>query len=104
MFFLSFQKKSGDFLVRMGAVARLEQLISRRETSDDEAEYLLESFKKIIDVNGMGRKFKVLGMSVDSIESTFSSPSYSSSTSSDFHLPGFAPNSETLNNFNNNDM
>ena len=53
----------GEFLVRMGAVERVERLISDEKTTDDEAHHILESFKRIVDISDMGGKFKVLGVS-----------------------------------------
>lgn len=53
----------GEFLVRMGAVSRVEQLLSRDDISDEQAEVLVESFRKIVDETEMGARFKVLGFS-----------------------------------------
>ena len=53
----------GEFLINMGAVSRLEQLINDENTTDEQAELLVESFKKIVHPDEMGKKFKVLGMS-----------------------------------------
>lgn len=53
----------GDFLIGMGAVSRIEQLINDDNTTDEQATLLVESFKKIVHPDEMGKRFKVLGLS-----------------------------------------
>ena len=50
----------GEFLLSMGIVNRVEQLIDKDETSDDMAEVLVDSFQKLVDPAEMGSRFKVL--------------------------------------------
>ena len=50
----------GEFLIRMGVVDRAQQLIEANATSDDDALRLLKSLKRLVDVNDMGMRFKVL--------------------------------------------
>ena len=70
----------GEFLVRMGAVSRIEQLLNHPSTSDEAAELLVASFKKIVDENEMGKRFKVLGLSNIKVNND------------KFNMPGFPNN------------
>jgi NADH dehydrogenase [ubiquinone] 1 alpha subcomplex assembly factor 7 len=49
-----------DFLLSMGALERIENLIDSPSVSEEDAENIVESFKMIIDPNQMGKRFKVL--------------------------------------------
>ena len=53
----------GNFLMSMGAISRIEQLINDDNTTEEQAELLVESFKKIVHPDEMGSKFKVFGIS-----------------------------------------
>ena len=50
----------GEFLMRMGLVARLEALIQKDSTTDEQAEKLVASAKRLVDDNDMGERFKVM--------------------------------------------
>lgn len=50
------------FLLRMGIVPRLEKLFDADETTDEQANALMESFKYLVDPAKMGQKFKVLSI------------------------------------------
>jgi NADH dehydrogenase [ubiquinone] 1 alpha subcomplex assembly factor 7 len=50
------------FLMRMGIVARMEQLLNADETSDEQANALMQSFKYLVEPQQMGQKFKVLSI------------------------------------------
>jgi len=50
----------GDFLMRMGVVQRVEQLLDSEETSDQQADNLFSSLKYLVQPEHMGQKFKVL--------------------------------------------
>ena len=52
----------GEFLLRMGAVDRLEQLIELPSTTEEQAERLVASFKHLVDDSKMGKRFKVLAV------------------------------------------
>ena len=50
----------GEFLMRMGIVSRIEQLLDLEETSDDEANHLVASMKYLVEPEQMGKRFKVM--------------------------------------------
>ena len=54
----------GEFLMQMGIARRLERILERPETSEEEARRLFEAFKLIVghEPGQMGRKFKALRM------------------------------------------
>lgn len=49
-----------DFLLGMGALERIEQLIDSPSVSENDAETIVESFKMLIDPAQMGKRFKVV--------------------------------------------
>lgn len=53
----------GQFLMNMGIAYRLEQLINRDDVTDEDATNLFHGFKKLVDSEEMGKKFKVMAMS-----------------------------------------
>lgn len=52
----------GDFLMRMGIVSRVEQLIELEQTSDEAANALVRSLKYLVEPGQMGSRFKVLSI------------------------------------------
>jgi len=58
----------GNFLVNMGIIQRVEQLIDADHVTEEEANMLFESMKKLVDPNEMGKKFKVLSIVHPSLE------------------------------------
>jgi NADH dehydrogenase [ubiquinone] 1 alpha subcomplex assembly factor 7 len=52
----------GEYLMRMGVVERVEQLVNSSSTTDEQAEVLVESLRRLIDPAEMGRKYKVLSI------------------------------------------
>lgn len=51
-----------EFLLRMGAVERVEHLINSVDMSDEQANEIVESFRKIVEEKEMGKRFKVIGI------------------------------------------
>ena len=64
----------GEFLLRMGIIERLKQLIDLDTTSDIQANELLSSMKILVDQTKMGSRFKILSIAHNSIQ-----------------VPGFSP-------------
>lgn len=52
----------GDFLMRMGVVSRVEQLLELEETTDEAANALVASLKYLVEPAQMGSRFKVLSI------------------------------------------
>jgi len=52
----------GEFLMRMGIVSRIEQLMELDETSDDDANQLVNSLKYLVEPDQMGKRFKVMAI------------------------------------------
>ena len=52
----------GEFLMQMGILSRLEQLIELEQTTDEEANQLVRSFKYLVEPQHMGKKFKVMSI------------------------------------------
>ena len=52
----------GDFLMRMGIVERVEQLVDAPGTSEEQAEALVASLGRLVDPAEMGRKYKVMAI------------------------------------------
>jgi SAM-dependent MidA family methyltransferase len=52
----------GEFLVRMGIVDRVQQLMAQPKTTDEEAVLLLRNLRRLIDAKDMGMRFKVLAI------------------------------------------
>lgn len=48
--------------MQMGILARLEQLIELEQTTDEEANQLVRSFKYLVEPQHMGKKFKVMSI------------------------------------------
>jgi SAM-dependent MidA family methyltransferase len=46
----------------MGVVERVEQLVDAPSTTDEQAEVLVESLRRLVDPAEMGRKYKVLSI------------------------------------------
>ena len=53
--------QQGEFLMRMGIVERLEQLFAL-DTTDEQANQLMDAMKKLVTDEAMGKRFKVLGI------------------------------------------
>ena len=49
----------GEFLSNMGVPQRLMQLLESDNTSDEQAEELVESFERLVDPEQMGERYKV---------------------------------------------
>jgi NADH dehydrogenase [ubiquinone] 1 alpha subcomplex assembly factor 7 len=56
-------KTQGGFLSSMGAVERTVQLIENDETTDEQAEDLCTALERLVSVDEMGERFKVLSIS-----------------------------------------
>jgi SAM-dependent MidA family methyltransferase len=52
----------GQFLVNLGILQRVENLLDNEHLSDEDANHLVDSMKKLILPEEMGKKFKVLGI------------------------------------------
>ena len=52
----------GDFLMRMGIVDRVQQLLDSEQTSDEQALALVKSLKYLVEPEQMGQKFKVMSI------------------------------------------
>ena len=52
----------GEYLMRMGLVPRLEMLIENDNTTDDQAQALVDAAKMLISDDNMGSKFKVMAL------------------------------------------
>ena len=55
----------GEFLLRMGIVERLQQLIELPTTTDEQATKMLAAFRRIVgsdSADGMGKRFKVMAI------------------------------------------
>lgn len=52
----------GQFLMNMGIKERVQQLLAQPELTDLEANYLVESMKKLVLPEEMGKRFKVLSI------------------------------------------
>lgn len=52
-----------QFLLSMGIIERLEKLIESPTVSDQDAQVIIDSLQKIIDPEGMGKRFKVMCIS-----------------------------------------
>jgi SAM-dependent MidA family methyltransferase len=52
----------GEFLMRMGILARVQQLVELDETSDEAASALVDSLKYLVEPAQMGTRFKVLSI------------------------------------------
>lgn len=52
----------GKFLMNMGIIQRVEQLINDENISDEQANYVFSGMKKLVLPTEMGEKFKVLGI------------------------------------------
>ncbi len=52
----------GDFLMRMGIVERVEQLIDKASTSVEQGEALISSMQRLVDPAEMGRKYKAMAI------------------------------------------
>lgn len=58
----------GNFLVNMGIIQRVEQLLEADHITDEEANMLFESMQKLVDPKEMGSKFKVMSIVHPSLE------------------------------------
>jgi SAM-dependent MidA family methyltransferase len=58
----------GDFLLRMGAVPRLERLINADSVSDAQAADMVEAFKRLVEPEQMGLKYKALAIMQPGLE------------------------------------
>jgi len=58
----------GEFLMRMGIVSRIEQLMSLDDTTDDQANQLVSSLKYLVEPEQMGKRFKVMAIVHPSID------------------------------------
>ena len=52
----------GQFLMRMGIVNRVEQLMEAGDTTDEQAASLLGALKYLVETQQMGQKFKVMSI------------------------------------------
>jgi SAM-dependent MidA family methyltransferase len=52
----------GEFLMRMGILARVQQLVELDETSDEQASALVDSLKYLVEGSKMGTRFKVMSI------------------------------------------
>jgi len=52
----------GEFLIRMGVVDRVQQLLALKTTTDDDALKMLSSLRRLVDADDMGKRFKVLAI------------------------------------------
>jgi len=52
----------GEFLIRMGVVDRVQQLLALKTTTDDAAVKMLSSLRRLVDAQDMGKRFKVLAI------------------------------------------
>lgn len=52
----------GQFLMRMGVVSRVEQLMEAEGTTDEQASSLVAALKYLVEPQQMGEKFKVLSI------------------------------------------
>lgn len=52
----------GEYLMRMGVVERVQQLLNAPTTTDEQGDVLVESLKKLVDPAEMGKRFKVLAI------------------------------------------
>jgi len=52
----------GEFLMRMGLMPRLEMLIENDNTTEEQAQALVDAAKMLISDEGMGSKFKVMAL------------------------------------------
>jgi len=58
----------GEFLLRMGIIERLKQLIDLDTTSDAQANDLVKSMKMLVDQTHMGDRFKIMSISHNSLQ------------------------------------
>jgi NADH dehydrogenase [ubiquinone] 1 alpha subcomplex assembly factor 7 len=52
-----------NFLLRMGIIERVQQLIDKEETTEQQANDLFQSLKMLVDPQKMGTKYKVMNLS-----------------------------------------
>lgn len=63
----SLYSTQGQFLMAMGIVDRVMQLIDQDEVSEDEAQAIVDAMKMLVEGEKMGEKFKVLGIVRDAL-------------------------------------
>lgn len=75
-----------SFLVHMGAVERVEQLIDMEGTSEEKAEEIYNAFEYLVDRAHMGEKFKVLAL-ISNSPCVISPPAPTTPAADDEKLP-----------------
>lgn len=52
----------GQFLMRMGIVDRVQQLMEADDTTDEEANTLMAALRYLVETDQMGQRFKVMSI------------------------------------------